>query len=63
MKQGGCLKDSHVRVLLEDIDHKFKTIQERIADIGVIKEKIENIVNNVRIIKKDIVVIKMSSSV
>lgn len=53
------MEDRKVRVLLEDIDHKFKTIQEGLADIPVMKEDIRVLKEDVDIIKEDIKVIKV----
>ena len=54
------MEDRKVRVLLEDIDHKFKTISEALSDITPIKENIAELNNKVDKLQEDMTIVKFT---
>lgn len=54
------MEDRKVRVLLEDIDHKFKTISEALSDITPMKENIVGLNKKVDKLQEDVAIVKLS---
>lgn len=54
------MEDRKVRVLLEDINHKFKAIQEGLSNVSSVKEDVSCLKTDVSRIKEDIIIIKTS---
>jgi len=54
------MEDRQVKVLLEDIDHKFKTIQEMFFSLLAMKEDVSVLKKDMIQVKEDIAIIKTS---